>query len=90
MDDPATRRVLDLWGRARCAIVAVGAPPLTRASLPRFIASDAASLQGSVGDVCSRFYDAHGDPVAFPGSERLIATRLERLREIPTAIANAT
>ena len=90
MDDPATRRVLDLWGRARCAIVAVGAPPLTRASLPRFIASDAASLQGSVGDVCSRFYDAHGDPVAFPGSERLIATRLERLREIPTAIAVAT
>jgi DNA-binding transcriptional regulator LsrR (DeoR family) len=89
MDDPTTRRVIDLWSHARCAIVAVGAPPLTRTSLPRFIASDAASLHGSVGDVCSRFYDAHGDAVAFPGSERLIATRLERLREIPTTIAVA-
>jgi DNA-binding transcriptional regulator LsrR (DeoR family) len=89
LQDPSTRRVFELWSRARCAVMGVGAPPLTRASLPRFIASDTASLRESVGDVCSRFYDAHGDAVAFPGSDRLIATGFARLREIPTTIAVA-
>jgi DNA-binding transcriptional regulator LsrR (DeoR family) len=89
LHDPSTRRVFELWTQARCAVMGVGAPPLTRASLPRFIASDTASLRGSVGDVCSRFYDARGDAVPFPGSDRLIATGFERLREIPTTIAVA-
>jgi DNA-binding transcriptional regulator LsrR (DeoR family) len=89
LDDPSTRRVFDLWARARCAVLGVGAPPLSRASLPRFIASDTSSLREAVGDVCSRFYDASGAGVAFPGSERLIATSFERLREIPTTIALA-
>lgn len=89
LHDPSTRRVFELWSRARCAVLGVGAPPLTRASLPRFIASDTDSLHGSVGDVCSRFYDAHGEAVAFRGSERLIATDFERLREIPDTIAVA-
>jgi DNA-binding transcriptional regulator LsrR (DeoR family) len=89
LSDPSTRRVFELWTQARCAVMGVGAPPLTRASLPRFIASDTASLRESVGDVCSRFYDAGGDAVAFPGSERLIATGFERLREIPVTIAVA-
>lgn len=89
LDDPSTRRVFELWTQARCAVMGVGAPPLTRASLPRFIASDTASLRESVGDVCSRFYDARGDAVPFPGSERLIATDFDRLREIPVTIAVA-
>jgi DNA-binding transcriptional regulator LsrR (DeoR family) len=89
LHDPSTRRVFELWSRARCAVMGVGAPPVTRASLPRFIASDTSSLRESVGDVCSRFYDAAGEAVSFPGSERLIATGFDRLREIPTAIAVA-
>jgi DNA-binding transcriptional regulator LsrR (DeoR family) len=89
LHDPSTRRVFELWTQARCAVMGVGAPPLSRASLPRFIAADTAPLRESVGDVCSRFYDARGDAIAFPGSERLIATGFERLREIPTTIAVA-
>jgi DNA-binding transcriptional regulator LsrR (DeoR family) len=89
LQDPSTRRVFELWTQARCAVMGVGAPPLTRASLPRFIASDTASLRESVGDVCSRFYDARGAAVPFPGSERLLATGFERLRAIPTTIAVA-
>jgi DNA-binding transcriptional regulator LsrR (DeoR family) len=89
LHDPSTRRVFELWSQARCAVLGVGAPPLTRASLPRFIASDTGSLRESVGDVCSRFYDVRGEAVAFPGSERLIATDFERLRRIPTTIAVA-
>jgi DNA-binding transcriptional regulator LsrR (DeoR family) len=89
LDDPSTRRVFELWTQARCAVMGVGAPPLTRESLPRFIASGTASLRESVGDVCSRFYDVRGDAVPFPGVERLIATGFDRLREIPTTIAVA-
>jgi DNA-binding transcriptional regulator LsrR (DeoR family) len=87
--DPSTRRVLDLWARARCAVMAVGAPPLTRTSLPRFIANDTGALRDAVGDVCSRFYDAAGDAVPFPGSERLLATSFDNLRSTPTTIGVA-
>jgi len=88
-DEPSIRRVLDLWPTARCAIVGVGAPPLSRASIPAFVPTDAVSLREAVGDVVSRFYDEQGREVAFPGSERLMATPLEVLRDIPVVIALA-
>ncbi len=89
MADAGFHRVLDLWKTARCAIMGVGAPPLTRASLPRFVPREAPSLQQAVGDVCSRFHDADGEPVDFPGSERLVATALDVVREIPSVIGVA-
>ena len=65
-------------------------PPLTRARGSRASSPRGAATSASrSGDICSRFYDARGDPVPFPGTERLIATGLERLREIPVAIALA-
>jgi len=88
--DPATRRVVELWKRARCVVLGVGAPLATRTTLPRFVPRRVRSLRSSVGDVCSRFYDRDGRPVAFPGSERLMATSLERLPMIPVSIALAT
>jgi DNA-binding transcriptional regulator LsrR (DeoR family) len=87
--DPATRRVIELWRSARCAVVGVGGPPSTRASLPRFALEGARGLRESVGDVCSRFYDAEGRAVAFPGSDRLMATALEVLQELPDCIGLA-
>jgi DNA-binding transcriptional regulator LsrR (DeoR family) len=88
--DPATRRVTELWKRARCVVLGVGAPLATRTTLPRFVPRRAGSLRGAVGDICSRFYDREGQPVEFPGSERLMATPLERLPKIPVSIALAT
>lgn len=88
-NEPSICRILDLWATARCAVVGVGAPPLSRASVPAFVPTDALSLRVAVGDVVSRFYDVDGHEVAFPGSERLMATPLETLREIPTVIALA-
>lgn len=88
-DDPSTRRALEMWQQASCAIVGVGAPPLTRTSIPRFVPTDAVSLREAVGDVCSRFYDRGGREIPFPGSERLIATSLEVLRRLPVCIAVA-
>jgi len=85
--DPSARRVIEMWSTARCAIMGIGAPPLSRTSLPRFVRNDMNTLQAAVGDVCSRFYDADGVPVPFPGSERLLATGLDLIQQIPTSIA---
>lgn len=87
--DPATRRVFALWRRARCAVLGVGAPTLRRPSLPRFVPTDTPALRDSVGDVCYRFYDGGGRALAWPGSERLIATSIRTLRRVPVSIAVA-
>lgn len=89
LEDPSIQRVLHQWPRARCALMGVGAPPLTRSDIPQFVPTDSTSLRSAVGDVCSRFYDRNGDPVAFEGMERLIALELEALQHIPVTIAVA-
>lgn len=86
--DDSIRRVFDLWAMAKCVILGVGAPPLSRSSLPRFV-ERGASLRGAVGDVCSRFYDRSGRAVPWPGADRLIALSLEALRNVPVGIAVA-
>ncbi|AYY15238.1 RNA polymerase subunit sigma-70 [Actinobacteria bacterium YIM 96077] len=89
LDDPSIRRVLELWKSATCVVTGVGAPPLTRNSIPAFIPTDAASLRTAVADVCCRFYDREGKPVEFPGSDRLMATGLDVLQDIPYGIGVA-
>ena len=89
LGDPSTRRVLALWENARCVVLGVGGAPLTRASIPGFVPTDAVSLREAVGDVCSRFYDRDGRPVAFPGNDRLMAIGLEVLQRVPVGIAVA-
>ena len=87
LEDPAIRQVLQLWERARCAVVGIGAPPSSRRALPAFVPEVAGQLPDAVGDVCSRFYDGDGAEVSFPGSERLLALPLERLRAVESSIA---
>ncbi|AKS34366.1 sugar-binding transcriptional regulator [Mycolicibacterium goodii] len=89
LNDPSIQRVLHLWPKARCALMGVGAPPLLRSDIPRFVPTGSSSLRSAVGDVCSRFFDRDGDPVEFDGSDRLIAVELEALRHIPVTIAVA-
>ena len=89
LNDPTIQRVLHLWPRARCALMGVGAPPLMRSDIPRFVPLGSDSLRSAVGDVCSRFYDRTGQPVDFEGRERLIAIELETLRHIPVTIGVA-
>jgi DNA-binding transcriptional regulator LsrR (DeoR family) len=88
--DPAIQRVRNLWPHARCMLTGVGAPPLVRTDAPQFVnVSTSPDLIEAVGDVCSRFFNRAGQPVAFAGSERLIAVDLETLKSIPTVIAVA-
>jgi len=88
--DPAIQKVLNLWPHARCVLTGVGAPPLLRTDAPQFVnVATSPDLIEAVGDVCSRFFNRAGAPVAFAGSERLIAVDLETLRSIPRVIAVA-
>lgn len=89
LEDDSTRAVLSLWERARCALLGVGAPPSTRQVLPGFVRGGEPWLREAAGDICARFYDSSGEPLAFPGAERLIATSVELLRRIPATIALA-
>lgn len=88
--DPAIQRVLHLWPRARCVLASVGAPPTLRLEVPQFLPAASPSLLEAVGDLCSRFYNRRGEPVDFPGSERLMALELPDLQRAPTTIAVAT
>ena len=88
-EDPAIRRVLGLWPRARAVLTGIGASPLLRNQLPQFVPVDSGPLREAVGDICSRFFDRTGTPVEFPGSERLIALRLIDLQRIDPVIAVA-
>jgi DNA-binding transcriptional regulator LsrR (DeoR family) len=87
VEDPSIRRVLELWQSARCAVVGVGAPPRLRTSLPSFVPAEA--VRTAAGDVCTRFYDDDGVPLHYPGMDRLLATSLKVLQEMPTTIAVA-
>lgn len=89
LEEPTIRRVLELWKTARAAVLGVGAPPLTRASISASIPTDAVALRDAVGDICLRFFDRAGRPVTFPGSDRMMSTALDLLHEVPTTIAVA-
>lgn len=89
LNDPSIQRVLHQWPTARCALMGVGAPPLTRSDIPQFVPTGSTSLRAAVGDVCSRFYDRVGAEVHFDGSDRLIALELQALKHIPVTIAIA-
>lgn len=88
--EPTIRRILGFWERADCALMGVGAPPGVRTSMPSILPSDDPEFRATaVGDIATRPYDADGEPVVFPGIERLLAISLEQLRRIPTCIAIA-
>lgn len=87
LQDSGTKEVLELWNNAKCALLGVGAPPQSRESMPEFVPRDASWLRSSAGDIVTRFYDSEGHQLSYPGSERLIATTYDMLRQIPHTIA---
>jgi len=88
--DESTSHVRELWNRAGCAVLGIGAPPAVRQSISAAIPMSASNLKtDAVGDVSLRFFDANGENVPFPGSERLFAIPTEQLKRIPVRIALA-
>lgn len=88
-DDPGYRQIVEDWRSAKVALVGVGAPASTRASISRAVPRDHPSLARSVGDVCLAFYDEAGVEVTFPGSERMVRIPADTLKAVPTRIAAA-
>lgn len=90
LEDPSTARTLALWKQATVAVLGIGAPPRVRDSIAIDIPLTSPALRNAVGDVCLHFFDEDGQPVTFPGSERIVGTPVDVLRTIPTTIALAT
>jgi DNA-binding transcriptional regulator LsrR (DeoR family) len=90
LTDVSTSHVRELWQRADCAVLGIGAPPAIRQSISAAIPTTSSILQSkAVGDVSLRFFDADGESVPFPGSERLFAIPSEQLKDIPARVALA-
>jgi DNA-binding transcriptional regulator LsrR (DeoR family) len=47
------------------------------------------SRRGAVGDICLRFFDAGGRPVATPLNDRVISMELDMLRRVPRVVGIA-
>lgn len=87
--EPSVRRVMQLWKTAKCALLGIGAPPRLRTSMPSVISLNHATRQAAAGDMCTRIFDRFGEPLDFPGSDRMFAIELRDLRRIPYAIGIA-
>lgn len=83
-DDPSYQQVMKAWSRAKSALVGVGAPIASRRTISSFVPVGDSSLGASVGDVCMNFFDADGEPISFPGSDRMVRTPTEILRSLHT------
>ncbi|WP_144804484.1 sugar-binding transcriptional regulator [Curtobacterium sp. BH-2-1-1] len=88
-EDPAFQHVVGLWGRAKGALLGIGAPVVTRHALARGLPVDDAVLDRAVGDVCLDFYAADGSSIVFPGSDRMVRTSRAVLAAVPHAVGVA-
>lgn len=87
--EPSFLRISHMWDSAKVALLGIGAPPLLRTRAAAFFPSEERALRESVGDICSRFFDAAGDPVSYAGSDRVVAITREQLRRVPFSIGVA-
>lgn len=85
-----TRAVIDLWDRAKVALVSVGAWPKPD---PRDAAEgfpvDHPTLAGAVGDVAGLPFTSKGELIPWPADRRLLGVAPEQLRRIPHVIGLA-
>lgn len=88
-DDPSFQHVTGMWRRASGAVLGIGAPTASRESVSRFIAADASYFTHAVGDVCMNFFDIEGDPLEFPGSDRMVRTPRTVLQAMPHTVGVA-
>lgn len=94
MGDPSVTQVTAHWAALTTALVGIGTldpSPLLRSSGNGISDADQDQLRtlGAVGDVCLRFFDAEGAPVASGLDERVIGVSAADLRRIPRRIAVA-
>lgn len=92
--DASIARVMSAWGALSVALVGIGSvdpSPMLRESGNAWEAADSRELArgGAVGDICLRFFDADGQPVACALNDRVMGIDLETFRGVPRRIAVA-
>ena len=94
LKDRYVQEATALFKSVTLALVGIGAvepSKLLAASGNVFSAQELKSLseRGAVGDICLRFFDAHGAPVVTPLNERVIAIELAELKRVNRVVGIA-
>lgn len=94
MADPALEAIVSSWARVTVALVGIGSvdpSPLVRDSGNAWGPADRQELAsaGAVGDICFRFFDPSGDPVASALDQRVVGISLDDFRLIPRRVGVA-
>jgi DNA-binding transcriptional regulator LsrR (DeoR family) len=94
MEDPFVKKAVAQFGRVTLALVGIGAVKPSRllaSSGNAFQPAELAALRqrGAVGDVCLRFFDAEGRPVATELDGRVIGMGLRQLRAVSRSVGVA-
>jgi DNA-binding transcriptional regulator LsrR (DeoR family) len=92
--DPFVEKAVAQFGRVTLALVGIGAVKPSRllaSSGNAFEPAELAALRrhGAVGDVCLRFFDAFGKPVATELDGRVIGMELRQLRAVSRSVGVA-
>ncbi|MFJ9761980.1 sugar-binding transcriptional regulator [Streptomyces sp. NPDC101149] len=92
--EPAMAETMKSWSRLTLALLGIGTlepSPLLRLSGNAITPQDQRRLKamGAVGDVCARYFDAMGEPVAAPFNDRLIGIDLAQLSKVERRIGVA-
>lgn len=87
---PAVAEVLDLAAQLDLALIGVGtvgaSSSMSSCGLLTQAEVDQAAALGAVGDMCGRFIDSNGQPVATPTDDRILGIDLAALRNCPQVI----
>jgi DNA-binding transcriptional regulator LsrR (DeoR family) len=88
--DPGIAAVVGRWDRAGAIVAGIGAwPKRSPRAAPVAITADGGPPATAIGDVCSRYFDADGNPVRSETEDRLLAISREQILRIPHRIGVA-
>lgn len=87
------KEILELWDKVTVALVGIGAQISSSNMVWSGFLGDSEKLElrehNAIGDICSRFYTKEGEVIQSSISERTIAIRLEKLKELRYSIGVA-
>jgi DNA-binding transcriptional regulator LsrR (DeoR family) len=94
LNDAFVSETLQYFERVTLALVGIGSlsPSRLLASSGNVFSEHELEMlheHGAVGDLCLRFYDAHGQPVANPLDRRVISMTLEQLKHVKRSVGVA-
>jgi DNA-binding transcriptional regulator LsrR (DeoR family) len=94
LEDRYVRETMSLFDQITIALVGIGTvePSGLLASSGNIFSPEELTMlrmAGAVGDICLRFFDAAGTPVATPLNERVIGMNLDQLRRVKRAVGIA-